>query len=386
MIACLIALPNSNKKAIIQAMRKRLIAIVAALSESIATFFLVVALPLSSFALDPFEEMERHMEEMRARMQNAMSVSFNGAPVEQLKIIARASVTNSSVSVGESFDVLFEVEAPNNCSLSNLRIGASRTVALEMLYDKAANLADGKSSVASNVVKRFVLPIRYHAPFEGGVKFTIQGYAERAIRKRGFSSSFSTSFGVETDYVPLSVKPLAGVDVPKDFTGIVGSKFSLSQSSDMSEVETNDVVLVTAVLRHNGYIPDGALGNVVGTDSGVVAFRRYFVADGRTKTDEISIPYYDVETKSFKRVSASGRKLKYVSSKETPSTSVVVNGESANFKTDGVKVRFAPRESAREIGLMKRSSSNWTISEEYQGWVRIDDGERAGWVKKEALQ
>ena len=367
-------------------MRKRFIAIVAALSESLATFLLVAALPLSSFALDPFEEMERHMAEMRERMQNAMSVSFNGAPVEQLKIVARASVTNSSVSVGESFDVLFELEAPNNCSLSNLRIGASRTVALEMLYDKAANLADSKSPIASNVVKRFVLPIRYHAPFEGGVKFTIQGYAERAIRKRGFSSSFSTSFGVETDYVPLCVKPLAGVDVPNDFTGIVGSRFSLSQSSDMSEVETNDVVLVTAVLRHNGYIPDGVLGNIVGMDSGVVAFRRYFVADGRTKTDEISIPYYDVESKSFKRVSAPGRKLKYVSSKETPSAAVVVNGESANFKADGVKIRFAPRESAREIGLVKRSSPKWAISEEYQGWVRVDDGECAGWVKKEDLE
>lgn len=382
----MVALPKSDKKAIIQAMRKRFIAIVAALSESLATFLLVAALPLSSFALDPFEEMERHMAEMRERMQNAMSVSFNGAPVEQLKIVARASVTNSSVSVGESFDVLFELEAPNNCSLSNLRIGASRTVALEMLYDKAANLADSKSSIASNVVKRFVLPIRYHAPFEGGVKFTIQGYAERAIRKRGFSSSFSTSFGVETDYVPLCVKPLAGVDVPKDFTGIVGSRFSLSQSSDMSEVETNDVVLITAVLRHNGYIPDGALGNIVGMDSGVVAFRRYFVADGRTKTDEISIPYYDVESKSFKRVSAPGRKLKYVSSKETSSAAVVVNGESANLKADGIKIRFAPRESAREIGLVKRSSPKWTISEEYQGWVRVDDGEHAGWVKKEDLQ
>ena len=65
---------------------------------------------------------------------------------------------------------------------------------------------------------------------------------------------------------------------------------------------------------------------------------------------------------------------------------MVVNGESANLKADGLKIRFAPRESAREIGLAKRSSPHWAITEEYQGWVRVDDGERAGWVKKEDLQ
>lgn len=365
-------------------MKKRFIAVSAAWPALTAAFIAALALPLSSFALDPFEEMERYMAEMRVRMQNAMSISCNGAEVEQLKIAARASVTNGTVCVGEDFDVFFEVETPANCSLSNLRIGASRTVALEMLLDRAANLVDAKASGPSNVVKRFVVPMRYHAPFEGGVKFTVQGYAERAIRQRGFSSSFSTSFGVETPGVKLCVKPLSGVDVPPDFAGIVGSRFSLSQSCDKSVVETNDVVLVTAVLRHNGYIPDDALGNIVGMDSGAVAFRRYFVADGRTETDEISIPYYDVESKTFKRVSAPGRTLRYTASEDA--VPAVANGEAAKPRADGVKIRFAPRESAREIGVVKRSSPEWTITEEHQGWVRVDDGERAGWVRKEAFE
>lgn len=356
--------------------------------KALVVLFLAFA-PCSVLALDPFEAMERQMQEMQKRM-NAMSkgsslFTINGSSPQALEITAKATVTNASVRVGEDFDVVFEVETPKDCTLGNLGIAASNKFALEMLVDKAVNLEDAKSSNPSNVVKRFVLPIRYHAPFTGNIRFTVQGMAERAIRRGNFSSSFATSFAVNTGPVAVAVKPLEGVDVPEDFKGIVGSMFSLSQSCSPVEVETNDVVVVTAVLRHNGYVPDDALDNVVGADAGAIAFRRYFVADGRPATDDISVPYYDVMSKTFKRATAKGKALHYVSGKDASAGEVVVNPKAASEKSGMLKVMFAPREGARVVGLAKRSP-DLRITEEHRGWVRIDDGKCAGWVRGEDLK
>jgi len=112
------------------------------------------------------------------------------------------------------------------------------------------------------------------------------------------------------------------------------------------------------------------------------------VADGRPATDEVLFSYYDVDAREYRRVSSRGMPLRYAAEKEDEPSTVVVNSGAGAGERGGrlLRLRFAPRESAREVAVSDSSSADLSVTETFGEWARVDDGRHAGWVRKEELE
>lgn len=357
----------------------------------VVCFAVVVLLTQSAFAIDPFAEFDRMHEEMMRRM-NSMRMSslgggnvmsINGVEMDRPQITAKVSIDKSELIVGETFNLLISIDAPKDCTLSQVRINPSRVVGLSGAGE-SENLTDERSSVTNRVIKRISIPLRYDVPFKGDVAFTINGMCDRVISSRGFRSSFSTSFGAEAGSLAFEVKPLDGTIMPDDYNGCIGERFTAHQRLNSYEVETNDVVVAMITVRgSNAFIPENAFINEQGRDRNTVIYKKLFRATGEAKTPDISFSYYNPVKKDFSRVIAKGVPLKYITSKEREAKAVVIDAAKGATKT---VLKFAPRESAREIATTSKGGDELKITETNGEWVRVDDGMHAGWVKKKDLK
>lgn len=337
--------------------------------------------------LDPFammEQMERRMQHMMRQGVGGSMMSVNGVEVGRPEVKMTVAVDKREITVGETFNLIVSLEAPEDCTLTGIRFGASRTVGLANAGE-SENLTQVPGSATNLVVRRTSLPLRYDAPFKGDVVFTVGGMCERSIRQGNFSSSFSSSFSASSNPISFNVKPLDGAAAPADYNGCIGPYFAASQQIDVREVETNDVVSITVTVRgENAFIPESAFDFVLAQDRRGLVFKRFYRADGSPATPDISFSYYDTDDKSFKRVTAKGVKLKYVTRKDRDVKDVVVNaGESGDGR---LTLKFAPRSNAREIAFIAKNGRELVITESLGEWVRVDNGEHAGWVRRKELE
>ena len=118
---------------------------------------------------------------------------------EQVRITAAVATSKSVLQVGDPFEFIITLEYPKTASVGQIRISPSENFGL-VFTGQAQNLADGKSSNPTNVVKRLAVPARYDVPYNGKVAFSIEGMVSgRETRNRGmFTMSFSNSFQCET--------------------------------------------------------------------------------------------------------------------------------------------------------------------------------------------
>jgi len=362
-----------------------------------------VFVALDSFAADPFEEMDKHFQMMQRQMRQqmeemtmmmgggGMSLTINGQPAPKIEIKATARPEKADLRAGEPFNLILALEMPKSCTISNVNFTPSQTTGLSSA-GAVSNLSDGRCADTNNVVRRIAVPIRYDAPFKGRVTFQVNGMYECRIQSgshgRVFSHTFSSDFRTETPPIWMEVKPLPTDNQPADFSGAVGKSFKLSQKADRYMVETNDIVTVVGTLEFNGYVPPDMFPDALEHSDRRLVFRRYFIADGKPATDEVSFSYYDVDAHGYKRVSARGMPLRYAAEKEDEPATVVVNSGVGTGERGGrlLRLRFAPRESAREVAVSDSASASISVTETFGEWARVDDGRHAGWVRKEELE
>lgn len=373
----------------------------------------VLLLPAASLAAspfdDPFAEMDRQLQQIHRQMNAAfgpgfgggmsfggfpsggMRMSINGQEAPKVEVRAKVSVAKPEQTACVPFEVILELESPKNCTMEGLRFSSSQRVGFSIVGGGQA-LTDGVPSNPSNVVRRIAIPIRYDAPFKGRVAFEVSGQWTCQIRQdngRGgiWSSSFSEPFRTKAPPLVLDVS-LPEKDRPADFSGAVGAGFRLSQVADRTEVRTNDVVTLSCRLDYRGFLPaDLDLGGRFMADEWGrtwIEFKRYFVADGAATTDGLALSYYDAAQQKYKTVDCPGVSLTYVPDDEGDAGAVVVNAEGALAK-ELVPLLFAPSEASEVIGRIDPAAEGLVISETVGPWVRVDDGRRAGWVKKEDL-
>lgn len=361
------------------------------LLKLIVCFVAAIVFAHEAAAQDIFEEMERMQEIMRREMNSmrmnssrgGSMMSVNGMQMDRPQITAKVSVDKNELVVGETFNLLISLDAPKDCTLSQIRINPSRTIGLSSAGE-SENLTDETSSVTNRVIKRISIPLRYDVPFKGDVAFTINGMCDRVISSRGFRSSFSTSFGTDAGSIDFYVKLLDGVKTPDDYNGCIGERFTANQRLSFYEVETNDVVVALITVRaNNAFMPENAFTNEQGRDRNTVVYKKLFRATGEAKTPDISFSYYNPSKKDFSRVIAKGVPLKYITSKERDAKAVVIDAAKGVTKT---VLRFAPRESAREVAFTSKRAEELTVTETVGEWVRVDDGVHAGWVKRKDLK
>ena len=369
----------------------RALACLAVLAASTSAF----AAPRGGFS--PLDELERMRKEMDAQMQMMLNgpafggggapMVVNGRPAREAKVTASVRPDRTGLTAGAEFKFILSLEMPKTCTVSDLKFLPSQTVGYSMV-GSGEMLTDGHAADTNNVVRRIAIPVRYDAPFSGRVTFTVSGMKEGRIAMNGgrFVSSFSSSFRIVSDPIWMEVKPLSDANRPADYSGAVGSAFRITRRAEPESVATNDVVVIDYAMRYSGFLPPGAVPGAVSFGDGEIRFRRYFVADGSPKTDGFSFPYYDVTAKDYRRATAPGVPLSYVPEENDAPRTVVVNAAEGKMPGGLVKLRFAPRESSKEVATADPKSGSLAVTETHGSWVRVDDGRHAGWIRKDELR
>ncbi len=382
---------------------RRTIRAVASLAILLLPFAAAAADPFAG--LDPFGQMDRQLQQLHQQMDAAFGPNFinsfstggrrmivNGREMPPIEVKARVQVEEPKHIACETFDVILELEMPKNCTVDGLRFASSQRVGFSIVGNGSA-LTDGTSTDPSNVVRRLSVPIRYDVPFTGEVSFEVSGQWTTQIRQdngrgRVWSSQFSQSFRTVTPPIALDISLPEG-ERPANFSGAVGAGFRLTQVPDRTDVCTNDVVTLSCRLDYRGFLPpDLNLGGRIRADERGrtwVEFKRYFVANGAADTGELSLSYYDAVDKKYKTVSCPGARLAYLPDETSGEQALVSIADGQDGACARVPLRFAPSETAREIGLIDPASAALVVTEQQGPWCRVDDGRRAGWVKKEDL-
>ena len=361
----------------------------------------VVFAALEASAADPFAEADRHFRRMQEQMRRHMeemtmqfgggtggfSFSLNGEPQKPVEISAAVKPDKTDVKTGEAFNFIISLDIPKDCTIESPQLSCSQMTALSQTGPAAA-MTDMPSADTNRVVRRIAVPVRYDAPFKGVVSFTVSGmYAMRTkvSRGRGFfgTSEFRSDFSAPAPKIWMEVKPLSGEGQPPDFSGAVGTDFKMKQSADMYLVETNDVVKVDCELSFEGYVPPDAFPDAYARDSGRISMRRYVVADGRPDTGDIEFCWYDTTAKDYRRLKSRGMRLSYKAPAGDASRGekVVVNASSQDGGAKTRILKFFPRSDAPDVA--PAGPGRLEILERSGGWVRVDDGCHAGWLRKE---
>ncbi len=337
--------------------------------------------------MDPFAEMEQMMQNMQQNMQSMMGgFSINGVSQPRPKITARMELSRDEIRVGDTFEFILSLESPKTTTLDRIQLNPSERFGMTVV-GKVENLTDGKASNPSNVVKRISIPVRYDVPFKGPLSFRISGMAtgRQEVGRENFRRSFqfSQSFSATTPSVFLEIRPLPSDGQPADFSGAVGTDFSLRQSIDHTRVETNDVVTVMRFLDYRGYVPEDAIPNLLERDDNRLVWYDYFVADGTAHVPSVEFVYFDAEKKSYERLTAPGPKLIYHAGSPEDVAETVAVDTGAKTASELLTLRFAPSATAPIVGTVPKDFKSSTAQETSGSWVRIVTPTRAGWFRKE---
>ena len=394
-----------------------LLAIHAVCRRLIRLFACLLALAgaASADAQDIFDLMNQQLERMTQQMQQmggraGSGVQFqkttvvNGGQVQTTQIIMNGNGTQQTivnnevvepfratlairtdkadVRIDEPFEITLALERPKGYTVEGLRFSLSEVFGLKV-DSNLERLTPGSPSNPSNVVDRFSVRVHYTVPLKTTLSVAARGVARSA---QGFGF-FGQDFAVRSPDIPLEVKPLPTDNQPKDFQGAVGASFRLRQSVDRNLVETNDVVTVTRTVEFDGILPRDPKWTCVAEGEGCCSWREYFVADGRDVVPPARIVYYDTASRTYKAATSQPVKLVYGSTRPETASDVVVDAAAKDAADPSgvraLRLHFYPSDGAPIVGT---TAGRPRVTEERGLWMRVDDGRRAGWVRKEELR
>lgn len=367
----------------------------------------ILCLVQTASAQSIFDEMDRQMQRMHEQLQQMMNrgsssgyqmrISNQGGKVQTTQIIMDSNGTRTIVNneeqqpfrptlslrtdrtdirVGEPFSFILAIEHPKGHTVDVEQLQFSEEYGL-VSENRLERLSKGTPSNPSNVVDRLSIKARFDVPLKTDLTVRLRGTA--------WHGAFGQGYEVVSQPIPFEVKPLPTDDQPADFAGAVGSGFSLRQSVDRNRVSTNDVIVLRRTLNFSGIMPEGKDWICVERRPGSITWCEYFIADGRPAVPPAEVVYYDVQSRTYKRAVSPACSLTYVSEDEAPVSNVAVDaGESRDEEpVKVIRLRFYPSDRAPVIG---ETTGRPAVTEERGAWMRVDDGRRAGWVRKEELR
>ena len=350
---------------------------------------------------DIFDMMERQMQQMQQQMQQMMNrgggnvrstqvimngngvttktrTIVNGQELEPFKPVLSLRTDKTDIRIGEPFAFILAIEHPKGFTVDIDQLRFSEEYGL-VTENRLERLGPGTASNPSNVVDRLSIKARYDVPLKTDLTVSLRGTAWRG-------TFFGEGYSAVSQPIPFEVRPLPTDNQPASFAGAVGSGFSLTQCVDRNRVATNDVIVLRRTLTFDGVMPEGKDWICVERRPHVVSWCEYFVADGAPAVPPAEVTYYDVSTRSYRTVKSSACALTYVSDTDAPQADKVAvdAGErAAEGPVRVVRLRFYPSDRAPVIGEI---TGRPATTESRGAWMRVDDGRRAGWVRKEELQ
>ncbi len=292
---------------------------------SFAVVFAALACPAQD--ADPFQQIRRVQ---RQQMDEMMSLAFGedgfpsarSAAQPRPKMRASVALSRDDLQVGDEFDYVLSLEVPKGLAIGQVNVVPVNAGDFAVV-GRVANLTDGKSANPSNVVRRFSLPVRYDRPYRGRASFQLNvPYQAARTRQSGLFSFFSSSLlnaKVQTPAVEVNVKPLPKEGQPADFSGIIATRLTLTETTDLRKVETNDVIRITYRMSFDGHLPEGWMPPGAafewGREGDVAEWRRFFVADGTATTPKGEVVWYDAKRRAYRREPFGGTPIGYFTEK-----------------------------------------------------------------------
>lgn len=353
---------------------------------------IVVCMSLCASA-DVFSEMHRQIQQMHEEMARGFGgmdfagdeltmarERFDGSKDAKLSIKVPKNVVAGSI-----FDLELKIECPTNVDMGRMNLSVNPERALKFAGQAKMFKPEIVAGEITNKVQKIIVPLIYLSPFDGDFSVELTGTASVSIKTSANSFySFrktSNSFKLKSNKVNLQVSPLPAEGMMEDFNGIVGEIKSIRRYPAERLVRTNDVVVVFYDMEIDGFVPEGAIEDSVANTKTQYKWRRFFFADGSHKTPSYKLPYYDTVENSYKYVQFDGIDLSYRADEEAvnkeESKAIDIEEPNKSFK----KLYFAPDEKSPIVGHTSKTLEKCDVKEKYGDWLRVDDGERVGWIR-----
>lgn len=338
-------------------------------------------------------------------------VSFPGMGrmqgMEQYSVSVKARFTPTTAVVGQPCAIVLEMDVDRKAVINDVQVGGLPDAKDEVVvYGEMENLADAASSVNGHVVKRMRIPARFLKPIRGNVSLVVQGMVGTV---QG-GSSFFRNFGQRVDPFLLNVVPLPEEGRPKDFSGAVGSRFSLKQALTPDHVRPGDLVTATYTLAFDGHCPSNVCPKVEGLPEAFKAYDPKEIArtersvtwtqmlvprtPDATNSASVSVNFYNTQSRRYEIARANPQMLVFVSNEaaSTENTSVTVTDssekpvpEDADASARPVVLRFAPSDASPVIATLPPGTPVKGIAT-WNGWLRIETPRAIGWSREKSVK
>lgn len=266
-------------------------------------------------------------------------------------------------------------------------------------------LADTLEPYADNSYR---LPVRFLAPCTNRVLTVSVSGMQTVERGVGtpFRSSFSSSFQKRLPPFKIDVRPLPEQGRPANFSGAVGTKFTLTQTVEPERVHPGDLVTATYELTFDGYCPSNTWPNIEHLSAAFKAYEPKEVertprsfkwtqvlvprTTAATNTPLVSLNYYNSRLRCYEVARAEPKKLVFVSDKaaSTQNTSVMVNAsDAAEAASSGgvdangpLVLRFGPSAASPVIATLPADTPVKELARAH-GWRRLETPRAIGWAR-----
>lgn len=322
-------------------------------------------------------------------------------------VTGRIRLEPSSLVVGEPFSFVVELEVPEGSGVEGLQFGGlpdPSSVPVE--FGDVENLTDG-TAPKGKILKRFRLPGRFTAPFNGEFHPVAAGMAVRRRQSSGFSFSSSSSFQTRLGTVRVAVAPLPEAGRPVDFSGAVGRDFRMTQTVAPDHVHPGDLVTASYVLTFDGYCPSNAVPRIehlprafkayVSQESErkarCVAWTQVLVPQttAATNTALVSLNYYNVENRRYEVAMAAPRPLVFISAEAASTTNTVVavdaipaagpHAAPGSAPSGLLVLRFGPSERSPVVLTLPSGAVSVRETARDGAWRRLETPRGTGWTR-----
>ncbi len=317
----------------------------------------------------------------------------NTRQMPEVKGTVRLEPAEAVVGIPCSFVFSFDTKSTVNIQ----RIGGMPEDHVEYLAETLEPYADGS----------YRLPVRFLAPCTNRVLNLSVSGMQTVEQGKGtaFRSTYSSSFQKRLPPFRIDVRPLPEEGRPLNFSGAVGTKFTMTQKLEPDHVHPGDLVTATYTLTYDGYCPSNAWPRIdhlskefkayepkeIARTSNSITWTQVLVPRTTAATNSalVSLTYYNSRVRRYEVARAYPKKLVFVSDKaaSTQNTAVTVTAAESVVPTPAgvgagamLELRFAPSASARVIATLPPNTPVKELSR-HNGWCRLETPVAIGWSR-----
>ena len=265
-------------------------------------------------------------------------------------------------------------------------------------------LADTVEPHADNTYR---LPVRFLEPCTNVLQLTVEGMQTVERGSGSFRMTSSSSFRKRLPPVRIEVRSLPDHGRPQNFSGAVGTKFTMTQRLEPDHVHPGDLVTATYELKFDGYCPSNTWPTIEHLSKDFRAYEPKEVSrtpnsfkwtqilvprtTAATNSPLVSLNYYNSRMRRYEVARADPKKIVFVSDKaaSTENTSVVVTSSElasnaasspATTTRSVLELRFGPSDTSPVIATLPADTSVKELARS-NGWRRLETPRAIGWSR-----